>query len=137
MEIIYTVFAEYGIQVLTWILIAIAMIASRYLLPHIKNVWVVGTINRFGFEIRAAVLAVAQGYVNDIKKAREDGKLTDEEKAEAKRRAIAMAKSYIGPKGLKILARVLGLDNVTDWIADKIEAEVAQLPPPRAQPDSK
>jgi len=65
---------------------------------------------------------VFQTYVKARKKASEDGTLTAEEKAEAKARAKKALKSYLGMKGLKEIATLMGGDSpLEDFLGTAIE----------------
>ncbi len=82
-------------------------------------------IGRAISEVGDAIREVYQTYVGALKDGRADGKLTDAERATAKRMAIAIAKSNIGKKGLGRLMRVLGIDALDDWLGSKVEAAIA------------
>jgi hypothetical protein len=129
MDALYSLFADHGPAALAWTLSALAGVALTYLVVRIRWEYVRGVVTRAIAEIQDAVLEVAQVFADEIKRASEDGKLTAEEKAVAKQMAIDTAKSNLGSKGLKRLSRVLGLGDVTDWIANKVEAAVATKPP--------
>lgn len=111
---------ELGVQILAALSPVILAIAS-WLALAVKNYFESKTKNEVlkGMGIRlfdafgVAIQSVGQTYVADLKAAAADGKLTAEEKAEAKRKAIEASKSYLGPKGLGELAKVLGV-RVTD-----------------------
>lgn len=75
-------------------------------------------------EIGDAVREVYQTYVEALKEADRDGKLTTDEKVTAKRMAVAIAKSNIGKKGLARLLRVLGVDALDEWIGSKVESAI-------------
>jgi len=52
--------------------------------------------------------------------------LTADEKAEAKRRAVAIFKANFGKKGLARLAKIFGVD-IERWIGSKVESAVNVL----------
>lgn len=79
-------------------------------------------IDRAHVEVYSAVAYVAQTYVDDLKKAKEDGKLTNEEKAEALARAKQAFKTRMGQHGLEQLAAVVG--DLEEWIRTQIEASI-------------
>lgn len=93
------------LSLLAWLLGA----AARYFGQKTKNEYANNAINRLDDALIAAVREVYQTYVSQIKKGRADGKLSSEEKAAAKDLAIDKAKSFLGKKGLKAVAKVLGL----------------------------
>jgi len=72
-----------------------------------------------------AVLATQQKFVDNIKKAREDGKLTKEEAKEAMDMAISYFKTHITDESLKILEE-LYID-VDKWLEEFLEAKLGQL----------
>jgi len=116
---------NYGDRAFLWTMALIVPYVSAYIVNHIKNKTVSLIMSRAWGEIQSAVLEVRQVYVDAIKTASEDGKLTSEEKAEAKNQAIAKAKSNIGIAGIKRLAAILGVEDATNWIANKIESAVS------------
>jgi hypothetical protein len=118
-----------GDHVLFWVLVAVGGLVARLILGQIKAGKVREIVERALDEIGDAVLEVAKTYVESLKLAAADGKLTDAEKADAKLQALQTAKRNIGPDGLKRLARVLGFDGalLDQWLGTKIEAAVASL----------
>lgn len=115
--------AEYGASALTLLATGLTIVATRYLLTLIKSKKWRDLSTRAFEEVKAAFLEVGNTYVKAIKDAGSDGVWTDVEKAEAKRKAIAIAKANIGKKGIKALARVF---DVEDWIGNKLEAFVSE-----------
>ena len=111
--------AQYGLTALTWLLAGLTTVAMKYGISKIDSDRIRGYTERLFAEVKAAVFEVGQTYVEALKEGREDGKLTELEKREAKKRAIAIAKSNLGTKGAKALARVLDVD---EWIGNKVEA---------------
>lgn len=84
-----------------------------------------GAIDRAQLEVYTAVEYVAQTYVSDLKAAREDGKLTEQEKAEALAKAKAAFKMRLGEAGLRQLAEIVG--DLEEWLRTQIEAAVFEL----------
>ncbi|MCP4448268.1 MAG: hypothetical protein GY811_23455 [Myxococcales bacterium] len=115
----YGLIIEYGPAAAIVILSALGGALTRYVFVSIESKIVSETLGRLWDEVRAAVLEVSQTYTDALREANEDGKLTEAEKRVAKEKAIAIAKSNIGKKGLRRLARVL---DVNKWIGGKIEA---------------
>lgn len=82
-------------------------------------------------DVSGAVTAVYHEYVKARKDASEDGKLTDEEKKEARNKALAMLKSIGKEKGIDY-AKTYGVQAVTALVekyvtknkAPKVEAPV-------------
>lgn len=124
-DIIYWVLTH-GDKFLFWALVAVGGLISALILKFIKAGTVRDIVGRALAEVGDAVLAVSQTYVDALKAASADGVLTDAEKAEAKAKAIALAKKNIGTEGLKKLAKILGID-IDGWLGTKIEAAVSTL----------
>lgn len=114
----------YGNGAIIWLGSLLVIAIGKYVIDKIDNQKVRKYVGRAFVEVKSAVAEVYQTYVGALKEADADGKLTDEEKAEAKSRAVAMAKSNIGKKGLKRLTNVLGVDAFDDWLGNKVEAAV-------------
>jgi hypothetical protein len=127
--------ATNGEQAVRWGLAALGMVLARLVWVRISNDWARHALGRAYDEVTAAVLEVWQTYVSEIKRAKVDGLLTDAEKREARRRAVAVAKDNLGTKGLKRLANALGVSRffgeadakVERWLESKTEAVVAGL----------
>jgi len=62
-----------------------------------------------------AVQSVKQEYVDDLKAASADGSLTDDEKAQARKKAAARALQLAGPKAAALL---------TEWGTEKVSAYI-------------
>lgn len=120
----YALVADYGGTAMTVLLMGLTAVVARYLVPLLKSKDLREKMLAVWSAVTAAVREVNQTYVDALREGRADGKLTDEEKAEAKRRAIAVAKSNIGIKGLRAIAKALGLDSIDDWLASKVEAVI-------------
>lgn len=73
--------------------------------------------------VGTAVASTAQVYVKEIRKAAADGKLTDEEKKNARRAAIREAKRLLGEKLCKELRKRCGSADAA--LETYVEAEVA------------
>ena len=131
----FDLIAQYGSQIGAAFVAIAGILGTRYLWSKISIDWARGVAQRAYSELIDAVLEVWQTYVSEIIKDRADGTLTDEEKAEAKQRALDIAKSNLGAKGLARLARALGFGSLvhTDtsqtlsWLGSKVETAVAGL----------
>jgi hypothetical protein len=110
------------LTVLTWAGYQLA----QWFRTKTKNTVVRDLMNRATDAAIAAVSDVAQTYANEIKAASQDGKLTREECAAAKDKAIEKAKILIGPEGLKVLAKIVGGDQVDEFLGTKVEEAVAR-----------
>jgi len=71
-----------------------------------------------------AIAATQQKFVDDIKKAREDGKLTKEEAAQALEMAKQYFMSHIKSSSKSILRQLF--PNFEQWLGDFIEAKIGQ-----------
>lgn len=121
-----SVIVDLGGKVLPWALTALAGVLIKYAYSKVKSDYWRGVLTTATNEIFDAVRETHQTYVDEIKKGREDGKLTDEEKATAKDKALATAKSNIGSKGFARLARIFGGEKAAiAWMGTKVEASVA------------
>ena len=127
--------ATNGEKVVPWVLGLVGLALTRWVWGHITHTWTRQTLQRAYDEVVDAVLEVWQTYTSELKRARQDGLLTDAEKREARRRAVELAKQNIGPKGIKRLANVLGVSRffgeapqkIDRWIESKTEAAYAGL----------
>ena len=118
--------SQFGLQALTVVFSLVGVLALRALNAYVKSTYLRDVLVRAGAEAQAAVDEVAQVYVKEIKRANEDGVLTDEEKAKAKAMAVEIFKSNLGKKGLDRLIKVLGMDDLQSWISGKIESAVGK-----------
>ena len=69
--------------------------------------------------LEAGILEVQEAYVSDIKKAREDGKLTEEEKLAARNKALNRANEIGAKLGIDVIS-ILGRDFLDYLIAKKV-----------------
>lgn len=113
----------HGDKFLFWALTFAGGLLATLILKQLREGTAKTIVSRALTEVGDAVLAVSQTYVSALKAAAADGKLTAEEKAEAKAKAIAIVKQNLGMAGLKKLAKILGVD-VDGWLGNKIEAAV-------------
>jgi hypothetical protein len=126
----FELIANYGTYFSAVLVTALAALLGRYVWNKITIDGLRAIAQRAYAEVIDAVLEVWQTYVSELKEAHADGVLTDEEKAMAKHKAIAIAKSNLGTKGLRRLARALGFGDpveVERWIGGKVETAVATL----------
>jgi hypothetical protein len=110
---------------LTWVAAKVAQLISA----KVKAEWVRGVLIRLDDAVLNAVREVQQAVVNEIKAGRADGKLTAEERAQVKARAIQSIRSRLGVRGLGELARVLGLEDgcLEKLLSTRVEAAVHDL----------
>ena len=114
---------------LSWLSLRIAALISA----KVKNERLHGILSRLDDAVVAAVREVEQVYVSMLKTASQDGSLTLEERRNAKDAALQAARTYLGPRGLAELGKVLGMneDDVDRVIGTRVESAVYNL---RAQP---
>jgi len=94
-----------------------------------RNEYLSSVLVRLNVAVLDVVKAIEQNVVKEIKRANEDGKITDEEKQTIKSIALNSVKSYLGVKGLAQLGKILGLDSnaIDSMIETKIESAVLDL----------
>ena len=114
----------HGNSVIAWVAAAVLGLIGKYIVSKIENENVRKYVGRALDEVADAVAEVYQTFVNELKAGNADGKLTAEEKVVARKMAIDTAKSNIGTKGLKRLAKVAGIDALDEWLGTKVEATV-------------
>ena len=102
---------------------------AQLITAKIKNETLRGILVRLDDAVLSAVREVQQVTVDAIKAASADGTLTPDEQAQVKQAAIASVKSYLGPKGIVEIAKVLGLDGIAvdALLATRVEAAVHDL----------
>lgn len=110
---------------LTWVAAKVAQLISA----KVKAEWLRGVLVRLDDAVLNAVREVQQVVVNEIKAGRADGRLTAEERAQVKARAIESIRSHLGLRGLGELARVLGLEDgcLEKLLSTRVEAAVHDL----------
>jgi hypothetical protein len=91
-----------------------------------NSAWVRGVLGRVDGLAMRIVREIYQKEIEALKEAREDGKLTDEEKERFKTIAMDTLKEYVGPKGIKELTALLGASGKIDkFLSSTIEATIA------------
>ncbi len=96
-----------------------------YIKAYIKDKRVLGAVNVLEKTVKNTVGAFEQTVVSKIKEAKEDGTLTDEEKANIKAEAIASINAQLGAGTKELLSNVFGsLDEVIDiWIEGAVKEQ--------------
>lgn len=84
-----------------------------------------GILDRAHREVYDAVRATAQTYVDDLKRQREDGKLTKEEAQQARERAWQYFKTHMGAAALVELEAIVG--DVVEWFTSEVEAAIGHI----------
>jgi hypothetical protein len=115
---------------LTWL----AAKAAQFIHAKVKNEYLRGVLVRLDDAVLAAVREVHQVTVEELKAASADGRLTPEERARVRARAIETVRTHLGTRGLGELAKVLGLDDggIEKLLATRVEAAVHDLKRARA-----
>lgn len=95
----------------------------------VANEYLRGLLVRLDDAVLTAVKDLQQTVVAEVKAASADGKIDDVERERIKSAALANVKSYLGPKGLAVLAELLGLseDTLERYLGSRIEAAVHDL----------
>jgi hypothetical protein len=117
----------YGPAALAWATAFLVSVLSAHVFRKIRSDWARGVISRATDEVVDVVKSVFQSYVEGIKAGRATGGLSQDEKVEARNRAWREFSSNLGTKGLKRLARVIGIDveDVGTWFDSKAETAIA------------
>lgn len=122
------ILVDVGQAVIPWIATFVLGLLGKYVYSKIENETWRGIATRATAEVFDAAQEIHQTYVKQIKKGREDGKLTDGEKAAAKKAAVDTAKANLGMKGFTRLAKVIGGANAAEkYLATKVESAVSSL----------
>lgn len=129
------IIASYGEPLATLIVSILGAVMTRFVWGKIKTDWARRLLERVYAEVIDAVLIVWQTYVSEIKDRSADGKLTDAERAEAKRRAVDTVVKNLGDTGIQRLAKILGfssgpastVNRTVEWLEEKTEAALAGL----------
>lgn len=123
--------ATWGLRVLVWLVAVLTAVMTWLVWSRMGAGKLRDLLQRAWLEVLDACREVFQTYVETLKEGKdpaspEGASLTHAEKAEAKRRAIAIFKANFGTKGLRRLAKIFGLD-LERWIGSKIESAVNVL----------
>lgn len=112
--------------VLVTVLTGLAALVGKWVNERTKNAQAAAITERVLLEVTAAVAQVGQCYVDELKAANEDGVITPSEAAEARAKAVTIAKANLGPAGVQRLVRALGIDalDVDRWLGTHVEAAV-------------
>ena len=121
METILSLALEYLPLLVSGVIVPLVAWFIKKKVDHEKTEHLLLTLND---AVGTAVASTAQVYVKAIKKARADGKLTEEEKKKARSAAICEAKRLLGAKLCKELGKRTGYE-ATAALETYVEAEVA------------
>jgi len=126
-ETVISMLLGWGDKVASWVLALFGSVLTGYVIRRYMKGTAAEILARALSEIFDAVLEVKQTYVDSLKDASRDGKLTSPEMREARERAISIAKSNLGVKGLARLSRILGVDNLETWLTTKVESAIGTV----------
>lgn len=99
---------------------------TNWLRVHAKGKVQEALASLLGWAVSTAVTATHQTYVDAIKKAREDGKLTVSEQKHAMYLTIEKVKALMGFKGLKAMIAAYGVESIDDVLENLVEADIAE-----------
>lgn len=110
---------------LTWLSLKLA----EFIRAKVDHTYLQGVLLRLNDSVLIAVKDVEQRLVEEARDATQDRKLTPQEARRFKEVAMGQLRSYLGPKGLQELSRILGLSSagVNSVLDAKIEAAVLDL----------
>jgi len=107
-----------------------AMWLAQLARAKIKSEKLRGALARLTDSVGNAVNYVAQVYVDEIRKAAKDGRLTKNEARKALDIAIEAAKEFLGPRGIAEIIHVMGIGNeptsVHTFLRGRIEAALGE-----------
>lgn len=130
-------YMQYGVAVVSGVVFLVGLLWSKVLWDRLKDTKAGRVLARTGQEMKAVLLSVNQTYVKALREANADGKLTEAEKKEAMARAMKELKSNLGVKGLRRLARILGLPSADFWLETQAEGMLGELKASGLIPGSK
>lgn len=129
-DIILPKLLEAALPLLTVVLGWASVELSKFIRAKTKNEALAGALTRLNDVVFTVVKALNQTVVDELRKANADGKVTKEEVAGIKAKALEQVKSHIGPKGIDELLFVLGLKDeaaLDKLVSDKVEAAVGDV----------
>lgn len=120
METILNLLSEYLPLLVSGVIVPLVAWFIKKKVDHEKTEHLLLTLND---AVGTAVASTAQVYVSEIKKARADGKITDDEKKQARCSAIREAKRLLGESLCRELRKRTGSTDAS--LETYVEAEVA------------
>lgn len=124
---VYEILAPFLTALLAWV----SMKVAAWIRAKTQNEYVAGTLLRLNDSAFTAVKAIEQTLVRELKAAKTPAsaggvRLTAEEAEQVKQAALAEVRSYWGPKGVRELATILGLNDeaLQRVLSSKLEAAV-------------
>lgn len=124
---IITTVISWGDHIASWVLALLGTVLTTYVIRKLLKGKVAEIIERTLVEIVDAVLEVKQTYVDSLKASALDGKLTSDERKEARDKAIKIAMSNLGVKGLARLGKILGVESLENWFSTKVESAIGKM----------
>ncbi len=125
--------AAQAIMALSPILLAalswLSLQAAGLIKAKVKHENVRGILMRLDDAVFVAVRQVQQVVVDQLKAASADGTLTPEEGRQVKVATLEAIRSYVGPKGVLEICKILGLgdDELERVLGPRVEAAVFEL----------
>lgn len=103
--------------------------AASWLSAKAKNEYAKGAIGRLNESVVTAVREVEMTVKTEIKDRKADGVLSKQDYEHIKASAVAIAKTYLGAKGVKEIVSVLGIDSalIDKLIGGKVEVAVSEM----------
>lgn len=129
-KVLSTIINNYSDEIINIMFILIISVIG-YLISIVKNSYLKSALE----SAEKGVLIIQHSVVEDLKEKSADGKLTDEEKAQVKNKAILIAKEQLGILGTIILNLVTG--SADKWISTQAEYILARIKTASNTTDSK
>ena len=103
--------------------------AAGLIQVKVKHENVRGTLLRLDDAVFVAVRQIQQVIVDQLKAASADGTLTADERRQVKAATLEAIRSYMGPKGILEICRILGLkdDELERVVGPRVDAAVFEL----------
>lgn len=113
------------VAALTWVATKLA----GFIRSKVANEYLQGVLVRLDDAVITVAKDLQQSVVREIKARSADGKLSGRDRDRIKEEAVANLKTYLGPKGLRVLAKVLSLSGAAldNFLDSKVEAAVHDL----------
>lgn len=97
---------------------------NQLIAAKVENENLRGVLMRLDDAVDTAVKSVFQTFVKGLKK---HEKFDEAAQKEAKEAALAEIKSYLGPKGLSLISKILGWKDADKELGAKVEAKVESV----------
>lgn len=129
MEQLISAVAELALPALVSGLLWLITKGVSYVVAKTSNEYIKGALVRLQDAVSTAVHEVENTVKKEFALANADGKLTKKEAEHIKAVAIAAAKTYLGPKGIAQIIKVIGVDEalVDKFIGGKIEQSLVAM----------